>query len=255
MAFAADEYKMSPNVNMRAGTTMNANMSELAAKMANLGTPDRKFSIDRDMAALHLYLTDKPDNPNAQLYKKQGILAKALTGHYTLNGGVGVFQRRDNWLVSIFGMVNYWRGVEIYGWMQSNNYARYAKNGSIWVQSSGSPVSATASGLAVDGWNWSHWPGTTALERPSSELFEGYGTSGNKSNFGGGTDLHENGIWGMDFSGDDVNFKKSAFSFDNRTTVITTGINSPIDRPAVTTLFQATTDSANDMLWVGGKPR
>jgi chondroitin-sulfate-ABC endolyase/exolyase len=253
MAFAADKYSMPPNVSARTGTPMNCNMAGLAATMAKIGPPDGRKPLDPDMAALHLLLTDKHDNDDARRFREQGIQPQPLTGHWTLNGAAGALHRRDHWLVSIFGMFKFHTGVEIYGWTQTNNYARYARNGSVWVQSSGSPVTAEASGWAFDGWDWCRWPGTTSLIRPAYEIFQGYSWVHNPSPFAGGTSLNGNGIWGMDMGGQDVNFRKSAFCFDNRITVITTGIRSDQERRAVTTLFQNSTDPASEAIWVNGE--
>ena len=253
MAFAANKYQMPANLNGRAGTPMKCNMAGLAAKLAQLGTPDGSEEIDPEMAGLHLTLTTKPGEEPAATWRKQGIRPLSLSGHWTMNGSAAALHRRDRWLVSMVGMIRFWRGLEIYGWTQSNNYSRYARHGSILIHSTGDPVTAKDSGYTYDGWNWCHWPGTTSLVRPSRELFVGYGFGGNRTSFAGGTRLGKNGVWGIDFQGADVHFRKSAFCFDNRITVITTNIRSKQDRPAVTTLFQAALDPAKEALHVNGE--
>jgi chondroitin-sulfate-ABC endolyase/exolyase len=73
MAFAADKYSMPPNVSARAGTPMPCNMAGLAATLAEMGTPDGRQPLDPDMAALHLLLTDKPEDEDARRFREQGI--------------------------------------------------------------------------------------------------------------------------------------------------------------------------------------
>lgn len=196
--FATIDGQQPPNLNGRAGTPLDSDPQPLASQLG-----------------IQL------DNPPL--------------GHWTMNGAATSLHRRHNWLVSIVGMIEFWRGLEIYGWLQTNNYARYARNGSILITRD----SLAASGFDLEGWNWNHWPGTTSLLRPSHELFKGYHMYSNPSVFAGGTQLEENGIWGMDFLGEDVHFYKSAFCFGDRVTVITTDIRSEQPRPAISTLFQA----------------
>lgn len=74
--------------------------------------------------------------------------------------------------------------------------------------------------------------------RPSSEMFDGYAMYGNPSTFAGGTSLERDGIFGMDFQGTDVQFRKSVFCFDDRVTVVTTDVQSEQQRPVATTLWQ-----------------
>jgi len=254
MAFATCDGRQPPNMNGRAGTPQSGNPTPLAKLLAEMGPPDGSELIDAEMAGLYLALTDAPDEEPARSWREQGIEPVPLAGHVTMNGTAASLHRRDDWLVSIVGMIKFWRGVEIYGWIPgSNNYARYARNGAIFVASSGDPVSIEASGYSYDGWDWCHWPGTTSLIRPSHEIFAGYTMFTNPTPTAGGTDLDGDGVWGMDFESRDVNFRKSAFCFDDHITVITTGISSDQDRPAVTTLWQNTLDPAGEAVWVDGE--
>ena len=236
--FAANKYTIPPNLNGRAGTPLKFNPEALARMMAHAGTPDGTQAIDPQMAGIYLYLVDDSADETAKELRAKGFKPLRPTGHWTLNGTCAALHRRDHWLVAIDGMNRFRRGMEIYGWIESNNYGRYTCNGSVLVLSTGDPVSVYDSGYSYDGWNWNHWPGTTSLVRSSHELYDYYTMYGNPTTFAGGTHLAGDGIWGMDFQGRDVHFCKSAFCFDNRITVITTSIRTEKDRPAVTTLFQ-----------------
>ncbi len=264
------------NVVARAGapTPTLGGMARLAKTLALMGTPDRKQKLDTEMAGLCLaQLNDIGADPAktqgeepTKSWLTQGIRPLARTGHLTLNGATVAAHRRGDWLVSIGGMSKLRVGVEVYGWTQTNNYGRYSRNGSICVVSNGNPPSLGASGWAEEGWDWCHFPGTTALEKPPHEMFDGYRHYGGKTPVAGGTDLDGDGIFGMDnvrtsnvpkppaVDGDgELNFKKSVFCFDNRVTVITTGIASKAARPTVTTLFQNTFLPSGETVLVDGE--
>jgi len=124
------------------------------------------------------------------------------------------------------------------------------------VIANGKPPSLAASGWSYDGWNWCHFPGTTALERPAQDLFDGYAMYGNASAFAGGTQVGDDGLWAMDFcGGSGVQFKKSVFCFDNRITVITSGIQleKKLHAPAVTTLYQNRIQPGNELVSLDGE--
>lgn len=238
MTFAMVNHTQPWNMNGRSGTPISRDMSDQAGLLAEMGTPDGEGEIDPLMAGLYLKITDTPDEEPATTWSAQGIEPLDLTGHLTLNGTAAALHRRDDWLVSIVGMVKFWRGLEIYGWHQSNNYGMYARNGSICVAAGGDPVTIEDSGYQEEGWNWCHFPGTTCLKQPVHEMFRGYAMFGNPSPIAGGTTLGEDGVWGLDFAREEVNFRQSAFCSGDLITVIKTGIKSDADRPVVTTLFQ-----------------
>ncbi|HID06782.1 MAG TPA: hypothetical protein EYP10_06505, partial [Armatimonadetes bacterium] len=198
-AFSANKYTVPPNMNGRAGTPLQINVAPLARIMAKAGTPDGRERIDREMAQIFLWLNASPNDPIAKEFITMGLKPKPPTGHWTLNGASAALHRRDEWLVAIVGMNRFKRGLEIYGWLENNNYGRYARNGSICIISCGEPPSVYASGYSFEGWNWCHWAGATSLIRPSYELYDYYRMYGNPSAIAGGTSLDGDGIWGMDF--------------------------------------------------------
>ncbi|HJN13839.1 MAG TPA: chondroitinase family polysaccharide lyase [Armatimonadota bacterium] len=252
MAFASVNHIQPPNMNGRAGTPQGHSLASEARALAEMGTPDGTEALDREMAGLYLTLTEDHSTEPAAAWLADGIEPLKLTGHKTMNGTAAALHRRDDWLISIVGMIKFWRGVEIYGWQQTNNYARYARNGAIYVAPGGEPPSIEAGGYSYDGWNWCHWPGTTSLVRPPHEIFNGYAMHANPTTFAGGTRLGEDGIWGMDFQGKDVHFRKSAFCFGNRITVISSDITSEEPRPAVTTLLQRSLADRSEPIWIDG---
>ena len=253
IAFTLSGDQQAYNLAGRAGEPLNGNMAGFSKSLALMGTPDGKQTIDPEMAALYLTQTDKWETEPAKTWIAQGITPLPLTGHLTMNGSPLAVHRRADWLVNIAGISKFWTGVEIYGWTYKNNYGRYARNGSICVTSNGKPASLTESGWTKAGWNWCHFPGATNPQRPSYEIFDGWAYYGNRST-AGGTQLGEDGVWGMDFSGsDDVHFKRSAFCFDNRITVLTSDINSASAWPMVTTLFQNSLQTPGETVCVDGK--
>jgi len=214
--------------------------------LAEMGRPDGKSAIDREMAALYLAkVRDWAKDPTAQDFLRAGVKPARLVGHWSLNVTAAALHRRDNWLAVMDGCRRGRRGIEIYAPPGTgNSYSRYFCNGSLMVcatpDAKTGEVTAEASGYQTEGWDWSLIPGATSLRRPFYELASKRpGYVGNNSPFAGGIWLDRDGIWGMDFKGLDVHFKKSAFFFDNRITILTSDITSRVrGRAAATTLFQ-----------------
>lgn len=269
LAFTSSAGEQAYNLGMRAGTPLGTGGVEPVARMlANMGTPDGKEKIDAEMAAISLRLLAETA-PNGQhpsftkepwkLWIDQGIKPTTVPdGFLVMNGAPLAIARRDSWLASIAGITPFYRCIEIYGWTQSNNYGRFARNGSLVITSQGKPSNLKDSGWAYDGWHWSHFPGTTALRVTSEvELFDGYAMYGNSQANVGGTALDDNGVWCVHHQGYGVSFQKSYFCFDNRITSITTGIRRTLSNnswPAVTTLFQNAIQPTNEnMLFDDGK--
>ena len=250
VAYATQRYDVPANVNARAGNILHTDISGQALALARLRGP-----LDRAMAAIFLAKNDNPRHPAVRELEAQGVRADPLSGHRTLNYSAGALHRRGGWLASAFGMTSFRRGLEIYGWMDCNNYARYARHGSLLITGSGEPRSARASGFDEAGWNWCFWPGATSLERPSHELYDYYALYGlGGTPLAGGASLGSNGLWALVVpAGRDVSFRKSMFFFDNRITVVTTDIAGKSRRPAVTTLFQNSLALTNAPTGINGK--
>lgn len=253
LAFTSSHGEQAYNLGMRAGFPMNTmGVEPVARELAGMGSPDGKQKVDAEMAAVSLRLLaeSQPGGPHPNFAKDpwkswidQGIQpAPAPAGFLAMNGGPVAIHRRDGWLANIAGINPFYRGIEIYGWTQANNYGRFARNGSLVITSQGNPPDSKAGGWAVEGWNWCHFPGTTAIRFANEQaIFDGYAMYGNSRQNVGGTSLDQDGVWCMDFAGWGLSFKKTYFCFDNRITSVTTGIRPQDARstnPLVTTLFQ-----------------
>jgi len=269
LAFTSSRGEQACNLGMRAGTPMSTMGVEPVARMlAGMGTPDGSRALDGEMAAISLRLLaeSSPDQPHPNFAKApwkswldQGIKpASAPTGFLAMNGGPIAIHRGDGWLASIAGSTSHFRCVEIYGWTQSNNYGRFARNGSLLVTSTGNPPGIKESGWSYDGWNWCHFPGTTAIHYANErDIFDGYAMYGNSGSNVGGTHLGSSGVWGMDYSGFGVSFRKSYFCFGNRITAVTTGIRSKDPKnecPLSTTLYQNAIAPETEFVIVDGEP-
>jgi chondroitin-sulfate-ABC endolyase/exolyase len=250
IAFQSSGGKALPNLYLRAGTPTGCSPATCAGLLAEL----EPGNVDIEMAGIYLSSPEVQGSETAKRYTAAGIERLQVAGQWTLNQSATGLHRRDDWLVAAVGMVNGFRGLEIYGWIETNNYGRYTRNGSVY------PVKDGKCGWAEKGWNWNVWPGATTVVRPSYELYEGYKMFGSRSDVAGATDLNGNGVWGMDFKGLDVHFKKSAFMFDGRVTVITTNINKANPYPGnspgesvITGLYQQAMDKPTEPTFMNDK--
>lgn len=267
LAFTSSAGEQAYNLCMRAGTPLHTDGIEPVARMlANIGTPDGREPVDAEMASVSLRLLAerKPGATPKEFQQKpwkdwldRGIRpATAPEGFLVMNGAPIAVCRRDGWVANIAGINPFYRGIEIYGWTQSNNYGRFARNGSMVITSQGNPPNLKESGWSLDGWNWCHFPGTTALKVAKEvDIFDGYAMYGNGNPNVGGTSMDGDGVWGMDFSGHALLFRKSYFCFENRITSVTTGIRAKDARnsnPVVTTLFQNSMDPGSGRVMIDG---
>jgi len=222
--------------------------------IALAGTPDGTQSIDRDMAGLWLALNHDPDDEQGRRFREAGIAPAPLTGHYALQGACVSAHRRDQWLVTVDGSARFRKGTEFYGWTFSeHSWARYLNLGTIQILSKGEPMTREANGWPVDGWDYRHWPGTTAVALPDHEIYCYYGATKNRSAFAGGCDLEGNGVWGMIVDALGQQARKSVFLFENRLVCLGSAIaNGRDDHPTVTTLFQTALSGDREPILVNG---
>lgn len=249
-AFQIMHGQLAPNLYLRSGAPMPLNIASTALRLAQLGNPDNPSEPDREMAGIYLAALEQEQPPEAGAYRSMGITPIRSEGHMSLNLAATGLHRRDGWQAAVVGMLRNHRGLEIYGWTESNNYGRYSRNGSMFV------TIGRETGWRRSGWNWNHWPAGTNPVRESHELFEGYALFSNRNNMAGGVEMDGNGIWGNDFDCRDAVFKKSAFFFGDLITIITTDIKPtrPEGKNIVTTLFQQSTEAERTTLLVNGKP-
>ena len=101
----------------------------------------------------------------------QGYVAEeAPAGHWAKNYGAVSVHRRDEWAVSVKGWSKYVWDYERH--TTQNIFGRYISYGAIQIVGSGDPVTQAASGYIEAGWDWSRWPGTTAIYLPLDEVVD-----------------------------------------------------------------------------------
>ncbi len=232
--FQLDHGKTPINLPMRAGDRLKIDGSEIALLLSKIDTPDRR------MARLYLSALNGRKTRESERFLAEGLTPLPMEGHLSLNLAALAVHRKGNAVATAAGMLASYRGLEIYGWLENNNYGRNCRNGSLFLSIDGEDA------FRPEGWNWNHIPGATSVIRTPAEIFEGYTMYGNGNNFAGGVTLPEgNGVWGMNFTGNDVNFKQGIFFFGDRITITVSDIFKANPRPgnssgdsAVTTIFQ-----------------
>ena len=232
IAFISDlRGAVPPNVPGYTGQPLGLLIGRIAYLLAKCGTPENKDGVDPDLAAIYNAMGpyDLRTGPLEPLKTDGPTPVLKQSGHVTLNGGPMAFHRRGNWLVSIAGQYKFRRAYESNNAYVASGYNHYSKNGSVFVISSGNPVSPWDSGFSLEGWDPRHQPGTTSYFGESNkDLLERVGKA--SSAFCSGTDMDGDGIWGMEFihqsvaKPDNIKFHRSAFCFNNRITLITTDI-------------------------------
>jgi chondroitin-sulfate-ABC endolyase/exolyase len=224
------------------------------ARLALTGTPDYSQKIDRELAAAYLRLETKVTTKYKRIFQNEGITPEnSPAGNWSYNYSCLGVHRRDNWLVTAMGFSRYLWGTEIYP--GANMYGRYLNHGNLQILATGEPISNTGSGFNGQGWDWNHFPGTTAAVLPLNELrarvqnvdpesgyeemllsdetFAGSISLQNKQG-AFAMKLHENNKYNGS-----LHARKSYFFFDNRVVALGSGICSDLpDRPVHTTLFQ-----------------
>lgn len=249
-SFQTMHNRLAPNLYLRSGASLPFSAAPAALKLARLGTPDGKENIDRDMAAIYLDALDGTDSPDAKEFRASGIGAARPSGHMSLNRAATALHRRGDWQAAAVGMCREHRGLEIYGWTESNNYGRYSRNGTLFL------TLGRETGWRREGWNGNFWPGGTNPVRNNHDLFEGYALYSNGNDRAGGVELEGDGLWGNDFECRDLAMKKSYFFFGNLIVCLTSGIRT-LDAPGlevVTTLFQQAVEPDSAPSHVDGRP-
>lgn len=224
------------------------------AMMAVTGNPGYTEKTDKELASAYLRLETKSNTKYIRQFKQAGIVAEpSPEGNLTFNYSCLNVHRRENWSVSAMGFSRYLWNTETYP--GANMYGRYLNYGNLQIMAGGNPVSNFGSGFNQSGWDWNHFPGTTATERPVSELKANVinpdKNSGNEEMllsdeaFAGGLSFQgKQGIFAMKLHenpkyGGNLKARKSYFFFDNRIVCLGSNITGDIeDKPVHTTLFQ-----------------
>ena len=224
--------------------------------------PDDRFQIS-DEVFRYLALGKKVGNASelANAYLRlapQGRFAEELSslgfkaettpqGAWTMNMSSLQLHRRDNWLIGVKGYSRYLVGNETY--IKNNLFGRYMSYGNFQILEN----SLIESGYVQQGWDWAHFPGTTAIALPIDKLKSPISQvdiySGveemllSDETFSGGNSLNNNGMFAMKLHehskyNDTHRARKSVFLFDNRVILLGSNIENKSDYETHTTLFQ-----------------
>lgn len=204
-----------------------------------------KNGIDKDLAQAYLRLATKSKFKEiSDNYKAEN----SPNGSWTMNMGSLQLHRRDNWLVGAKGFSRYLVGNETY--KKNNLFGRYMSYGTVEILQG----SLEKSGFVQEGWDWNHYPGTTAISLPFDKLKSSIAQvdvfSGveemllSDETYSGGNSLNNNGMFAMKlhenpkYNGSH-RARKSVFFFDNKVVLIGTNIiNNDKQNKTHTTLFQ-----------------
>ena len=230
---------------------------------------------------------DEQAKAAAGQFRKEGVEPFSLRAHHSYNISAAAIHRRPEWVVSVNGTrAPLTKGMEHYQWPGSpRSFMSNMAFGSVQIlrrvneadllaarkkletehQDETDPEAKEkaiqkgvyawrnrAMGYVIAGWDYNHYPGVTAAVVPLHQLslLSYSDRRPNNSDFCGGTSLGENGIWGMIRARrpGQALWRKSAFCFDNRITVLTSDISYPVSPgkkgkrppsyPVHTTLFQ-----------------
>lgn len=152
-----------------------------------------------------------------------------MQGHYTFQVNGSAIHRRNNWLVSIRGAHNFRRGGEGYDEMgKPDHFHGQSMRGSLLLITeglNGRSVNCSDSGYYYEGWDHNYYPNVTNCVASFDQHLHwrtiSYFSGG--ADYTGGANLFDNGVWFYVPSGGTQH--KSAFFFDNRITLVTTGIS------------------------------
>lgn len=226
------------------------------ARLADAGSPDRTQAIDKDLASAYLRLNGSKGKW-AKKFTEAGICAEAApNGTHVYGYNCSIAHRRGEWLVTIAGHSRYLWSTEIY--KGENHYGRYLTHGSMQILSAQEPdIDSFGSGYQVDGWDWCHFPGTTAAAIPMEQMkanvlnvdqYSGYEEMLFSDEWFAGGVSHKgvNGAFGMilhehDKYNGSLRAHKSFFAIDNRIIALGSDLENALPNSELhTTLFQNT---------------
>lgn len=206
----------------------------------------KKVGNDSELANAYLRLA--PQGRFAEELSSLGFKAETTPqGAWTMNMSSLQLHRRDNWLIGVKGYSRYLVGNETY--IKNNLFGRYMSYGNFQILEN----SLIESGYVQQGWDWAHFPGTTAIALPIDKLKSPISQvdiySGveemllSDETFSGGNSLNNNGMFAMKLHehskyNDTHRARKSVFLFDNRVILLGSDIENKSDYETHTTLFQ-----------------
>ncbi len=222
------------------------------------------LKTDTTMGAVFFKTSYKKNEQELRKYTAGKIAASSFTypqGHWNINYGLLDIHRRNNWLLTVRGHNRYFVANESYP--GANVFGRYISYGHLEILYP-SAISELNSGFKDKGWDWSHFPGTTApylsLDSLRAKVINADKFSGVEEMlltdevFAGGTNWQQKqGMFAMKLHGHDKynqgGFRaiKSWFMFDS--TVICLGSNIQYNSkqfPVHTTVYQEAVDTADE---------
>jgi len=214
--------------------------------LAQLGSPDGKEPIDREVAAAYLRLA--PEAAGKEPYLSLGVKPEPEpNGTFVMPYAALLAHRRDDWLALVRGQSRYSWGSERQA--RRNCYGPFMSFGSLEILAGGKPVTAKASGCDGAGWNWARFEGTTVPQLPLNELEEAWRpnsvTRSSETFVGGLSHLGRQGIFAMVMNqtispdGKAIKGRKSWFFSDDRILCLGSGISCDETRyPTQTILCQ-----------------
>lgn len=203
--------------------------------------------VDKELAEAYLRLSK--DKKKIEKLKNMGFKEEVTpNGSWTLNMGSVQLHRRGEWLAGVKGYSRYLVGNETY--IKNNLYGRYMSYGAFQILEG----SLKESGYVQEGWDWKHFPGTTAINVPFEKLKSNISQVDTKSGveemllsdetYSGGNSLNDNGMFAMKlhehpkYNGTH-RARKSVFFFNNKAILLGSGIeNNDSENETHTTLFQ-----------------
>ena len=203
--------------------------------------------VDKELAEAYMRLSN--DKRKSTKLKNMGFEEeKAPQGAWTLNMGSIQLHRRGEWLAGVKGYSRYLVGNETY--IKNNLYGRYMSYGAFQILEG----SLKESGFVQEGWDWKHFPGTTAIDVSFEKLKSNISQVDTKSGveemllsdetYSGGNSLNGNGMFAMKlhehpkYNGSH-RARKSVFFFNNKAILLGSGIeNDDSVNETHTTIFQ-----------------
>ncbi|MGL5648068.1 MAG: chondroitinase family polysaccharide lyase, partial [Clostridium sp.] len=203
--------------------------------------------VDKELAQAYLRLD--PQGKSAEKFRNMGLKEeRAPQGSWTMNMGSLQLHRRKEWLAGVKGYSRYLVGNETY--IKNNLYGRYMSYGAFQILEG----SLKESGYVQEGWDWKHFPGTTAIDVPFEKLKSNISQVDTKSGveemllsdetYSGGNSLNDNGMFAMKlhehpkYNGTH-RARKSVFFFNHKAILLGSGIeNNDSENETHTTLFQ-----------------
>ena len=222
--------------------------AELSGAFMQLWKPDSQLLIEdlfQRVSVRLMYLhTPGAMQMMADFAEAGYVPAAPPSGHWTLPYGALSIHRRGDWMVSMKGWGKYVWDYESSG--RNNPLGRYLSYGTMLIYANGDPVGREASGIVRDGWDWSMWPGTTAIRLSHEQLkHEGRDRNFSDETFVGGVNLKgQDGVFALKLHDTRFNTSfravKTVFCFDDVLICLGSGIeNDDGGHATVTPLFQA----------------